>query len=132
MQNRIYKLENKNAYSLISNIRNSRLIKYKMSNPLIVFQHSQQRNIFNIPYFSHIEVKFMKICEESHYLTKVNKNTEQKYLKQTGKAFAQPLVNSPGLYFIIQNATTSRGKSGLNCIKIFENIETISKFHKLK
>lgn len=40
MQNRIYKLENKNAYSLISNIRNSRLIKYKMSNPLIVFQHS--------------------------------------------------------------------------------------------
>lgn len=54
-----------------------------MSDLVIVLLHSQQTNIFSISYFSYIKVKFLKICKESHYLTKVNKNTLSKnYVKQ--------------------------------------------------
>lgn len=89
MQNSvIFTNQNQNACSLISNFWNSRPFKYKMSDLVIVLLHSQQINIFSISYFSHIKVKFLKICKESHYLIKINKNTlSRNTLNKTSKSF---------------------------------------------
>lgn len=75
-------------HSLISNFWKSRPFKYKMNDLVIVLLHSQQTNIFSISYFSHIKVKFLKICKESHYLTKVNKsNLSKNTLNKASKSF---------------------------------------------
>lgn len=90
-----------------------------MSDLVIVLLHSQQTNIFSISHFSHIKVKFIKICKESHYLTKVNKNTLSKNtLNKTSKAFGASCEQSQCIFYNTK-CHHQQDKVWLNCIKIF-------------